>query len=693
MPIFIEIAVNVPQVTGVFHYHLPPELEGQVSAGHLVEVPFSAQRVQGVVLRKVNQPAVSETKAVAGLVDPQPVLTKAQIALALELSEKYLAPLAACIGLMLPPGLRQQADTQFSLCRDPADIPIEKLSSLEKRLVELLKTRGPFRGRQQIDQALPRLNWRSAARSLVKKNYLRAYSILPAPTVQPKSVRTVQLACPPEQAEMALPGLGKKDTEALSRRQAMLRFLMREPGPVEAAWVYAESGGNRADLHLLAERGLVLLGEGEIWRDPLAQLEVIPNDAPPLLSDQTAAWEQIKKGLEAGSASLPYLLHGVTGSGKTEVYLRAAQETLDQGRQVIILVPEIALTPQTVRRFMARFPGRVGLVHSSLSPGERYDTWRRARAGLISLVVGPRSALFTPFANLGLIVVDEFHDNSYYQSESPPYYHAREAAIAYARLAGAVCVLGSATPNLTTRYRAIQEGWPMLSLPARILGHRQVLEAAARRTLEGQPGQASRYRPVSDLAETIDLPPVQIVDMRQELKAGNRSIFSRALQENLGQVLEQGQQAILFLNRRGTSTYVFCRDCGFVLKCPRCDLPLTYHSARPGLGQPDENQLRPATLVSASATLVSASGTTPATALRRGSFATTVITGARCRIPARSVAASASGSSEPAQRAWKPKCWPFSQGHAHCAGITKPHARKAPTRLSSAILPITGLMC
>jgi primosomal protein N' (replication factor Y) len=584
MPIYLEIAVNVPQVTGVFHYHLPPELEGQVGPGHLVEVPFGAQKVQGVVLCTVKEPAVQETKAVLALVDPQPVLTGAQLALARELSSKSLAPLAACTGLMLPAGLSQQADTLFSLRRPPEDISLEKLSSLEQQLIRLLKTRGPLRGRQ-IDASILRLNWRASARSLVRKDYLEVQSVLPAPSVQPKSVCTVQLGCPPEDAERAMPDLGRKGSEALERRQGILRFLMREPGPVEAAWVYAESGGNRADLHLLAERGLVILGESEVWRDPLAQLEAIPAEAPPLLPDQKTASEQIKKGLQAahsGETPPPFLLHGVTGSGKTEVYLSAAEETIRQGRQVIILVPEIALTPQTVRRFMARFPGRVGLTHSKLSPGERYDTWRRARAGLLSLVVGPRSALFTPFANLGLIVVDEFHDDSYYQSENPPFYHARETAITYARLAGAVCLLGSASPGIVTRYRAIQEGWTMLSLPARILGHRQVLAASARRTFSGHPGLASRYKPVDGEAETIDLPPVQVVDMRLELKAGNRSIFSRAILEDLGNVLARGEQAILFLNRRGTFTYVFCRDCGFVIKCPRCNLPLTYHAAGPG---------------------------------------------------------------------------------------------------------------
>jgi primosomal protein N' (replication factor Y) len=222
----------------------------------------------------------------------------------------------------------------------------------------------------------------------------------------------------------------------------------------------------------------------------------------------------------------------------------------------------------------------VGLYHSNLSVGERYDTWRRARAGAISVVVGPRSALFMPFPNLGLIVVDELHDDSYYQEESPPFYHAREAAVLYAGLANALCLMGSATPDVGSRYRAdenapLWEGRPpyrCLSLPSRILAHRQTVQSLVERL-----GLASRFQPFDGQAETIDLPPVRAVDMRQELKAGNRSIFSRALQAALARVLEGGQQAILFLNRRGTATYIFCRDCGHSLKCPQCDIPLTYH--------------------------------------------------------------------------------------------------------------------
>ena len=355
----------------------------------------------------------------------------------------------------------------------------------------------------------------------------------------------------------------------------MLRYLLREPGPVAVAWLYAESGGSLADLKHLEQLGLVVLGESQVWRDPLQEYTPAISEPPPLTKEQMACWLEIEKGfLEAGSgnAPLPYLLHGVTGSGKTEIYLRLVGAALAAGVQAIVLVPEISLTPQTTARFTARFPGQVGLVHSQLSPGERYDTWRRARDGQLSVVVGPRSALFTPFPNLGLIILDECHDDSYYQSD-PPFYHAVEAAIAYARLAGGLCLLGSATPDVTSTYQAAQGKWRYLRMPSRILAHRQVLQSLVDRL-----GQASRYQPYEEQAETIDLPPVEVVDMRQELKEGNLSIFSRPLQAALGEVLAHDQQAILFLNRRGTATYVFCRDCGHTLKCPRCDTPLTFHS-------------------------------------------------------------------------------------------------------------------
>lgn len=558
MTTYLEIAVNVPQVSGVFHYHLPPELEGSILPGCLVEVPFGRQSVQGVVLRDVAVPEVATTRPVSALLDPLPVLTPAQIALARHLAEETLSSLAAIVALMLPPGLGQQADSLYAVNSASSSGMSAQLPALQKRLLKLLEERGPLRGRQ-IDAAMPKLDWRPAAQALVRKEHLTAQAVLPPPRVRPKQVRTVQLACPPSQAEAALPDLGRG--AALERRQAVLRYLMGASGPVDVPWVLAESGGTRQDLNYLAERDLVLFGESEIWRDPLEKVEAVAFERPILTSYQQTAWEAVQAAIAAAAAAQqpgkPLLLHGITGSGKTEIYLRAVEETLRLGRQAIVLVPEISLTPQTVRRFLSRFPGQVGLAHSQLSEGERYDTWRRARQGLISVLVGPRSALFTPFANLGLIVLDECHDSSYYQAEAP-FYHTLAAARAYARLADAVCLLGSATPDVVTRWQADCGELQRLSLPQRAGTH----------------------------PRATDLPPVQIVDMRTELKVGNTHLFSRALQAALSETLQKEQQAILFLNRRGSATYVFCRECGETLKCPHCDLPLAYHllsPSQPGL--------------------------------------------------------------------------------------------------------------
>jgi primosomal protein N' (replication factor Y) len=548
---FVQIAVNVPAVRGVFDYHLPEELTGRVSVGQLVTVPFGAQTVQGVILRFVDQPAVRETKPVLDLLDPDPVLTPAMIALAERLSEATLSPLAAMVDLMLPPGLSQHADVLYSLAeRAPR---LAEPTQTQQRLLALLEKRGSLRGRQ-IDRHFSQVDWRAAAGSLVRRGVLESHSVLLPPSVRPKYVRTVQLSVSPEVAEAAMSNLGT--TEATqSRRQAALRCLMRDPDEVNVSWVYAESGCKLADLQLLAERDLIMLRENEMWRDPLEHINSreVKRDEVVLTAPQQAAMQAILAAF-AELSTRPILLQGVTGSGKTELYIRAVEEAIRRGKQALILVPEIALTPQTVRRFLARFPGQVGVIHSRLSTGERYDTWRRARIGLLKVVIGPRSALFTPFPNIGLIAVDECHDSSYYQSE-PPFYHAVAAAQDYARLCGAVCLLGSATPSVVQGYQAQSGASLRLELPGRIT-------------------QAGSGAP----ALSLDLPPISVVDMREELKAGNRSIFSRELSEALREVLRRGEQAILFLNRRGAATYVFCRECGYTLKCPRCETPLTYHT-------------------------------------------------------------------------------------------------------------------
>ncbi len=555
MTIFVQIAVNVPSIAGVFDYSLPESLSACVSIGHLVLAPFGKQTVQGVVLHFIDQSSIPQTKEITDLVDPEPVLTPEQIALAESLAESTLSPLAAIIALFLPPGLSQQADVLYDISHSNFDQYASKfdLSNTASRLVKLLQKRGALRGRQ-IDRALARIEWRRTAQVLVKRGLLTSQSVLPPPGVRPKFVRRAQLAVSPETAETSMPNLGS--TEATRRRrEKALRLLIEQPEAINVAWVYAESGCNLTDLQELAERELLTLQETEIWRDPLVKIENWESEKRELLltNEQDRAWQKVKTAINEVSASKPFLLQGVTGSGKTELYLRATEEVIIRGQQAIILVPEISLTPQIVRRFLARFPGQVGLIHSKLSEGERYDTWRRARAGLLKVIIGPRSALFAPLKNPGLIVLDECHDASYYNSE-PPFYNAVTAAEIYSRICGGVCILGSATPSLIQRYRAENGESIRLELTQRLSSD-----------------------PKIETAQGLDLPKIHTVDLREELKAGNRGIFSRKLVEELGNTLKRGEQAILFLNRRGTATYVFCRDCGFVVKCPRCDAPLTYH--------------------------------------------------------------------------------------------------------------------
>jgi primosomal protein N' (replication factor Y) len=550
---FARLAVNIPAISGVFDYAVPAELAAQIQPGCLVTAPFGNQTVQGIVVELTDSSLIANPKPILDLLDPAPLLTPPQLALAMRLADSTLNPLSAIVGMMIPTGLSQQADISYELRVTSYE---EKTSAISTRLINLLTERGPLRGRQ-IDSHFAKVDWRKTANMLVKKGVLTSKNVLPPPRVRPKNIRVAQLAVTPEAAQAEMNSLGStKATQ--TRREAALRFLIQQPEPINLSWVYAQTGCNISDLQELEERGLIRLFENEIFRDPLERIEKqVTSNELSLTPEQSSALQSILSSFIFHPSS--FLLYGVTGSGKTEIYLRAAEEVIKSGKQALILVPEIALTPQAVRRFVSRFPGQVGLVHSKLSEGERYDTWRRARDGKLSVIIGARSALFSPLPNIGLIVVDECHDSSYYQSE-PPYYNAVIAAQEYAKLCGAVCVLGSATPTVEQRYTAEH-------------GHIQKLELPNR---------------VTD----SNLPPVQVVDMRKELKNGNRGIFSKALAESLAEVLERKEQAIVYLNRRGTATYIFCRDCGTTLKCPNCETPLTLHVESQ---KSKVNDLRPST--------------------------------------------------------------------------------------------------
>lgn len=351
------------------------------------------------------------------------------------------------------------------------------------------------------------------------------------------------------------------------RERAVLDALRGSKGRMWVGGLYAQTGADLATLKRLAVRGLVSLHAEEYDRPrPIG-----PEEPHRLTRDQESVWREVQQGVMVqGGAEAPFvaLLHGVTGSGKTEIYLRALDRVLEAGRRGIVLVPEISLTTQTVRRFEARFPGRVAVMHSQLTLGQRYAVWDQVRRGQAEILIGPRSALLAPVSRLGLIVVDEAHDGSYKQGEPIPLppYHARDVAVALGHLADAPVLFGTATPDLVTYHRAQGGSYRLLELPHRVPA--RASSDTGQMAVEGGPA-------------TRPLPPVRVVDLRQELQAGNRSIFSRPLQESLRRTLQSGEQAILFLNRRGAATFILCRQCGHVLLCPRCDVPLTLHCLSP----------------------------------------------------------------------------------------------------------------
>ncbi len=359
-----------------------------------------------------------------------------------------------------------------------------------------------------------------------------------------------------------------------------LQLLARADAPVATRLLQHETGITLAGLKRLEDAGLIHLGSAESWFNEKVARDFVPEEAPPLTPGQQAVWREIRAEIDRWpqvreAQKRRFLLFGVTGSGKTEIYLRAIERVLAQGRQALFLVPEIALTAQTLRRVTARFPGQVAVSHSGLGDGERHHVWRKARAGEIQVVVGTRSALFTPLPDVGLVILDEEHDASYRQGPDAaiPWYHARSVAEAMMRANDGILLPGSATPDVETFHRAQRGDLRLLELPQRIMGHRRrIRQLSETRKLE------ARYVPApAGLALMVELAPVTLVDMRSELRNGNTSIFSRALQTGLREVLAQEQQALLFLNRRGANTWVFCRDCGHVERCPNCDNSLTWH--------------------------------------------------------------------------------------------------------------------
>ena len=458
-------------------------------------MPFGQKTVQGIVVELTDVPAFEPTRDITGVIDTQPLLSGKQLLLAKWLSDYYLSPLFDALALMLPPGFERRVLTIVSLTQRETDAGA--LTENQQKLFELLQRKGTVR-LNEIEALLGKRRSTATIGQMVERGLAeRQYQLEPI-KVKTQFVQFLRLKVNAGTAEAA----AERSVKKAPRQAALLKYLAANPGAVSIAEAKSKTNCDKAVIDALVRRELITSEITEVRREPLSHYQVQLSQPLNLTDAQEAVFKPIQSSLhnKHGTNASIFLLHGVTASGKTEIYLRALAEAVKLGKKGIALVPEIALTPQTIERFSARFPGRVAVLHSRLTLGEQFDEWQRIRKGEADVVIGPRSALFAPQPDLGLIIIDEEHEWTYKQTEQPPLYHARDAAIKLAELTGSMVVMGSATPSVETYYHAVRNDYTLLELPDRVVP--QV---------------------------NAPLPDVKIVDMREELKAGNRSMFSREL--------------------------------------------------------------------------------------------------------------------------------------------------------------------
>jgi primosomal protein N' (replication factor Y) (superfamily II helicase) len=529
---WVEVLVDCPGLQGLYIYQIPIDLS--IQTGDVVAVPFGNQILGGIVVRLVTQLpvglALEQIKAVNEVVCTG-FFSIDYWDLLLRVAEYYHTPLLQVIRMALPPGMlsRSQRRVRLIAKKNIIDQALPRLNATARQLLELLQASPEGDYTWQFLTRKIR-NSRSGMQQLHRLQLVASYLERPKRT-KPKQQQFIILTGNPRNLELT------------SRQKEVLLCLQQQSGEMQWSEFQKLARTTKGFIDKLVSDGYVQLVEREVLRCDQTAGIWQENVQHELTAAQAQAIEKIEQLL---NSSETVLLHGVTGSGKTEVYLRTIQTVLDQQQSVLMLVPEIGLTPQLTDRFRARFGDRVLVYHSALSDGERYDTWRQMLLPQPQIIIGTRSAIFAPLPNVGLIVLDEEHDGSFKQDQPMPTYHARLVATWRSKLANCPLVLGSATPALESWLAAAERPhWHYLSLPERVTGR--------------------------------DLPTVDVVDMREELKNGNRSIFSQALQTALADLKSGQEQAILFIHRRGHSTFVSCRACGNTLDCPHCDVSLAYH--------------------------------------------------------------------------------------------------------------------
>ncbi|NHN28454.1 primosomal protein N' [Paenibacillus agricola] len=574
---YAKVIVDVPakQTNRGFDYLIPEALREWVAIGSRVAVPFGPRKLQGFVVELHDRPDFdpAKLKPISEVLDLYPPLTPDLVELAEWVSQTYLCHEITALQAMVPGALKAKYERHIKVGDKDLDGAHGDLLSqgqhtlllpIEEDIIEFVRGKGSI----EIGSLLSKF---TSQGSLIKQMITQG-QLLEVQLIKDRmSAKKVLTVFPVEQPLQLMDWAEQLPDKSKKQKQVLL-YLAESPYPIKLSDLLSELNISASTVKGLADKGYLSIKEVEVQRDPYA-LRTFPRTVPLTLTpEQEVVFGSISQAVNELEHRV-FLLHGVTGSGKTEVYLQSIQTCLDQGREAIVLVPEISLTPQMVERFKGRFGNQVAVLHSRLSQGERFDEWRKIMLKQVNVVIGARSAIFAPFTKVGLIIIDEEHESSYKQEESPKY-HARDVSIARAAQHGAVVVLGSATPSLESMYGTLPEaeqtqigssGNPPATL--RSIGNL------------AKPKVRFELLTMRERVEGRPLPKVHIVDMREELSEGNRSMFSRSLHKAIEDRIQKKEQIVLLLNRRGYATFVMCRSCGYVAECPHCDISLTYHQS------------------------------------------------------------------------------------------------------------------
>ena len=503
----VVVDCKIDTVNRTFDYLVPPCFTSSIAIGQRVYVPFGKQNLLGIVVELKDESGFNNLKEIYDILDLVPCLNEELIMLAKNMHEYYFSLYITCLLTMIPQALRVNYDKVF-ICDDVSLLPLD---------IQMLFTDNKFIYQTKYKTYLPILQ------KLVKENKIRLINMI-SDKANIKEANYIKVT---DEYEVNL-----------NANQAEIVNYVKEQGPILRS-VLSEKFSN-ARVKTLIDKNVLIQYKEEVIRH-FDEGKVYEDKRVELNEKQNEVYSKIKDDYDKFTT---FLLHGITGSGKTEIYLKCIEDIVAKGKTAIMLVPEISLTPQIVARFKARFKDSVAVLHSRLSVGEKYDEWRRVIRKEVSIVVGARSAIFAPVENLGIIIIDEEHESSYIQ-DNMPRYDARMIARIRARNNNAVCLLGSATPSIESYYKAEAGIYKLLELTER----------------------ANKKLP----------PTIQIVDMANEIKTGNYSLFSRVLKNGIIDRLNKKEQVILLMNKRGYSSFVMCRECSHVIKCPHCDVSLTYH--------------------------------------------------------------------------------------------------------------------